>query len=420
MIDTSTTYGYVEALCRKAKDASCDLAVNPSAEKNKILEAISKKLRENVSLILAENEKDLVSAEANGVPKTMMDRLRLNEARIGGMADAVSEVAAFADPIGEGTVTTRPNGLKITCQRVPIGVVGIIYEARPNVTVDAAALCIKSGNAVVLRGGKEAINTNRILVKLMKEVFEDSFISSDAIALIDDVTREGTNALMSMRGLIDVLIPRGGKGLIKAVVENAKVPVIETGAGNCHVYIDERADMFKALRVAVNAKCSRPSVCNAAETLLVHRAVADEFLPKFYEETRDVNLEIRGCERTCAVLPQALPATEEDYDTEYNDYIISVKVVDDVHDAVTHIRKYTTGHSEAIVTEDYTSARYFTTLIDAAAVYVNASTRFTDGGEFGFGAEIGISTQKLHARGPMGLSHLTTVKYIVEGNGQVR
>ncbi|MBE6609193.1 MAG: glutamate-5-semialdehyde dehydrogenase [Ruminococcaceae bacterium] len=413
-------YEYVKELCVRAKSASCDLAVQTSAEKNKALAAIASKLRENVSLILAENEKDLSCAEANGVPKTMMDRLRLTEQRIIGMADAVMEVAALADPIGEGTVSTRPNGLKITCQRVPIGVVGIIYEARPNVTVDAAALCIKSGNAVVLRGGKEAINTNRILVKLMREVFEESFISSDAVALIDDVTREGTNALMSMRGLVDVLIPRGGKGLIKAVVENAKVPVIETGAGNCHVYIDERADMFKALRVAVNAKVSRPSVCNAAETLLVHRAVAEEFLPKFYDETRDVALEIRGCERTCSILPQALPATEEDYDTEYNDYIISVKVVDDVHDAVTHIRKYTTGHSEAIVTEDYTSARYFTTLIDAAAVYVNASTRFTDGGEFGFGAEIGISTQKLHARGPMGLSHLTTVKYIVEGNGQVR
>ena len=413
-------YEYVKELCVRAKSASCDLAVQTSAEKNKALAAIASKLRENVSQILAENEKDLSCAEANGVPKTMMDRLRLTEQRIIGMADAVMEVAALADPIGEGTVSTRPNGLKITCQRVPIGVVGIIYEARPNVTVDAAALCIKSGNAVVLRGGKEAINTNRILVKLMREVFEESFISSDAVALIDDVTREGTNALMSMHGLVDVLIPRGGKGLIKAVVENAKVPVIETGAGNCHVYIDERADMFKALRVAVNAKVSRPSVCNAAETLLVHRAVAEEFLPKFYDETRDVALEIRGCERTCSILPQALPATEEDYDTEYNDYIISVKVVDDVHDAVTHIRKYTTGHSEAIVTEDYTSARYFTTLIDAAAVYVNASTRFTDGGEFGFGAEIGISTQKLHARGPMGLSHLTTVKYIVEGNGQVR
>lgn len=416
----NTIYERVRTLCVRAKEASRELAGQPAAEKNKVLTAIASKLRENVSAILAENEKDLALAETNGVPKTMMDRLRLTEQRINGIADAVLEVVALSDPVGEGTVTTRPNGLKITCQRVPLGVVGIIYEARPNVTVDAAALCIKSGNAVVLRGGKEAINTNRILVKLMKEVFEDSFISSDAVALIDDVTREGTNALMSMRGLVDVLIPRGGKGLIKAVVENAKVPVIETGAGNCHVYIDEHADLEKALKVAVNAKCSRPSVCNAAETLLVHSAVAGEFIPKFYEATRDVNLEIRGCERTRTILPQALPATEEDYDTEYNDYIIAVKVVDDILEAVNHIRKYTTGHSEAIITEYYTSARYFTTLIDAAAVYVNASTRFTDGGEFGFGAEIGISTQKLHTRGPMGLSHLTTVKYIVEGNGQVR
>lgn len=416
----NTIYERVRTLCVRAKEASRELAGQPAAEKNKVLTAIASKLRENVSAILAENEKDLALAETNGVPKTMMDRLRLTEQRINGIADAVLEVVALSDPVGEGTVTTRPNGLKITCQRVPMGVVGIIYEARPNVTVDAAALCIKSGNAVILRGGKEAINTNRILVKLMKEVFEDSFISSDAVALIDDVTREGTNALMSMRGLVDVLIPRGGKGLIKAVVENAKVPVIETGAGNCHVYIDEHADLEKALKVAVNAKCSRPSVCNAAETLLVHSAVAGEFILKFYEATRDFSLEIRGCERTRTILPQALPATEEDYDTEYNDYIIAVKVVDDILEAVNHIRKYTTGHSEAIITEDYTSARYFTTLIDAAAVYVNASTRFTDGGEFGFGAEIGISTQKLHTRGPMGLSHLTTVKYIVEGDGQVR
>ena len=420
MIDTSTIYGQVKVLCLKAKAASADLAVQLTAEKNKVLTAIAKKLRDNVSLILAENEKDLASAELNEVPKTMIDRLRLSEARINGIADAVLEVASLADPIGEGTVTTRPNGLKINCQRVPMGVIGIIYEARPNVTVDAAALCIKSGNAVVLRGGKEAINTNRVLVKLMKEVFADSFISSDAIALIDDVTREGTNALMSMRGIVDVLIPRGGKGLIKAVVENAKVPVIETGAGNCHIYIDEAADMFTAVKVAVNAKCSRPSVCNAAETLLVHSAVAGEFLPKFYEATRDVSLEIRGCERVCAILPQAIPATEEDYDTEYNDYIISVKVIDDLISAEKHIAKYSTGHSEAIITENYNTARHFTAYVDAAAVYVNASTRFTDGGEFGFGAEIGISTQKLHTRGPMGLSHLTTVKYIVEGSGQVR
>jgi len=420
MIDTSTIYGQVKYLCIRAKEACRDLAVQNTAEKNRVLEAIAKKLRENASSILAENEKDLASAEANGVPKTMMDRLRLTEQRINGIADAVLEVAALADPIGEGSVSVRPNGLKITCQRVPLGVVGIIYEARPNVTVDAAALCIKSGNAVVLRGGKEAINTNRILVNLMREVFADSVIPSDAVALIDDVTREGTNALMDMRGLVDVLIPRGGKGLIKAVVENAKVPVIETGAGNCHIYIDEHADLLKALKVAVNAKVSRPSVCNAAETLLVHSAVAYEFLPKFFEATRDVSLEIRGCERVRAILPEALPATEEDYDTEYNDYIIAVKVVDSLSEAIQHIRKYTTGHSEAIITENYASARNFTALIDAAAVYVNASTRFTDGGEFGFGAEIGISTQKLHARGPMGLSHLTTVKYVVEGDGQVR
>ena len=303
--------------------------------------------------------------------------------------------------------------------RVPLGVVAIIYESRPNVTVDAAALCLKSGNAVVLRGGKEAIRTNRILVRIMRDALDGLGIDANAVCLIDDTSRRGTTELMGMRGLVDVLIPRGGKGLIRSVVENASVPVIETGAGNCHLYVDASADLDMALRVAVNAKTSRPSVCNAIETLLVHESVAAEFLPRFAEAMAESGTEIRGDERTCTVIG-AVPATEEDWATEYDDYIIAVRVVPSIEEAVEHIRRYSTGHSEAIITRDLSAARCFQRSIDAAAVYVNASTRFTDGGEFGLGAEIGISTQKLHARGPMGLDALTTVKFLITGDGQVR
>lgn len=411
---------YVNGLCDKVRKAQRELACATSLEKNNALMKISEALRCEKAYILAENEKDIASADKNGVPKPMIDRLRLTEERIDGIAESIFDVVKLADPCGGGSTQVRPNGLKISKTRVPIGTVGIIYEARPNVTVDAAALCLKSGNGVVLKGGKEAINTNKALMRVMKQALSQTSVSPDVLALIESTERSATAALMSAKGKIDVLIPRGGKGLIKAVVENAEVPVIETGAGNCHVYIDGAADMEKALAVAVNAKTSRPSVCNALETLLVSEIIAGEFLPRFASATEKWNLQIRGCEKTLAILPSAVPATDEDYDTEYNDYILAVKVVSGLDEAIEHIRKYTTGHSEAIITENISAARRFCERIDAAAVYVNASTRFTDGGEFGLGAEIGISTQKLHARGPMGLDELTTVKYIVEGDGQIR
>ena len=410
---------YVLKLCKSVKAAQRGLASLNADKKNAAIKRIAEALIKNTEYIIEENKKDIKASEGV-IPKTMVDRLSLTEERISAISDSLTQLVALPDPVGEGTVTIRPNGLKITKTRVPIGVVGMIYEARPNVTVDAAALCIKSGNGAVLRGGKEAVNTNRALIKVMKAALEETSVSPDVIALIDDVTREGTNALMSMKGYVDVLIPRGGKGLIKAVVENATVPVIETGAGNCHIYIDEHADLQKALKVALNAKLSRPSVCNAVETMLVHKAVAKEFLPLFAEASKPSGLEIRGCDETRKILSSVIKADESDYETEYDDYIIAVKVVEGLDEAIEHIRKYTTGHSEAIMTENYGNATKFCRELDAAAVYVNASTRFTDGGEFGFGAEIGISTQKLHTRGPMGLSELTTVKYIVEGDGQVR
>ena len=409
---------YVNGLCASAKKAQKRLGASGTATRNNLLYGIAEALRGSIDTVLAANAEDIASAEQNGVPKAMIDRLRLSEARITAIADAVKDVAALPDPCGNGTVTVRPNGLKITKMSVPLGVIGMIYEARPNVTVDAAVLCLKSGNAVVLKGGKEAICTNRALVKVMKEALGQEL--ADCVAFIDSVDRAATNALMNAKGLIDVLIPRGGKGLIRAVVDGASVPVIETGAGNCHLYVDKAADLDKALSITVNAKCSRPSVCNAIETLLVHRDVAEAFLPRLYAATREHALEIRGDEATVSLVTGAMKATEEDYATEYNDYILAVKTVESLDAAVEHIGKYTTGHSEGIVTEDISAAQGFASRIDAAAVYVNASTRFTDGGEFGFGAEIGISTQKLHARGPMGLAELTTVKYIVEGNGQVR
>ena len=410
---------YVLGLCKEVKAAQRTLASLNTDKKNDALKRIAAALTENADLIISENIKDIKASEGI-IPKTMVDRLTLNYDRIAAISESLIQVASLPDPVGQGSVTVRPNGLKITKTSVPIGVVGMIYEARPNVTVDAAALCIKSGNGAVLRGGKEAVNTNRALIKVMKDALAQSAVPSNVIALIDDVTREGTNALMSMKGYVDVLIPRGGKGLIKAVVENATVPVIETGAGNCHIYIDEFADLDKSVAVAINAKLSRPSVCNAVETMLVHKAVAKDFLPMFTEKAKSHALEIRGCTETCKLLPDAIAVTEADYETEFDDYILAIRVVEGLDEAIEHIRKYTTGHSEAIMTESYANATRFCRELDAAAVYVNASTRFTDGGEFGFGAEIGISTQKLHTRGPMGLAELTTVKYIVEGDGQVR
>ena len=410
---------YVNGLCAEVKTAQRTLSTLKTADKNAALSAIAGAIKAEKSAILKANKVDLDTAAENGVPRTMLDRLSLTEARIDAIADALLDVARLPDPCGNGTVTVRPNGLKITKTSVPLGVIGIIYEARPNVTVDAAALCLKSGNGAVLKGGKEALNTNRALMSVMKNALKGTAIPPECIALIDSTDRAATTALMNARGLIDVLIPRGGKGLIKAVVENAAVPVIETGAGNCHVYIDESADLDKALAVTVNAKMSRPSVCNAIETVLVHEKVAKDFLTAFAKATEG-KLEIRGCEKTVSILSGSTKATEQDYETEYNDYIIAAKVVGSLDEAIEHIRRYSTGHSEAIITENIAAARTFTESIDCAAVYVNASTRFTDGGEFGFGAEIGISTQKLHARGPMGLAELTTVKYTVEGNGQTR
>lgn len=412
-------FGYIEGLCRRAKDASRILATADTEARNRFLTTAARLLRERTNDIIAENGKDLAGAEENGVRKTMLDRLALDEKRIESMACALCDLVALPDPIGQGEQWTRPNGLVIRRTRVPLGVVGVIYEARPNVTVDVAALCIKTGNAVVLRGGKEALASNLCLASLLREALEIEGLPADAVQVIERPEREGAQALMQMRGLVDVLIPRGGKGLIRAVVEGASVPVIETGAGNCHIYVDDSADVELALRVTENAKLSRPSVCNAAETLLVHEGIADRFLPALARLTEG-RLALRGCEQTCSILPFAERATEEDYETEYNDCILAVRIVPDLSSAITHINRYTTGHSEAIMTGSLANAARFRREVDAACVYVNASTRFSDGGEFGFGAEVGISTQKLHARGPMGPDALTTVKYEIEGNGQIR
>ncbi len=420
MDNTKEIYEYIENLCKSVKSAERSMASASLPQRNGVLLSIAKKLTQEKDAILKANIIDVANAEKNNVIPTMVDRLTLNESRIKGIADALIELVGLQDVIGSGDIWTRPNGLEIKRVKVPLGVVAIIYEARPNVTVDAAALCIKTGNAVILRGGKEAINTNRVFISIMKDALMENGISSDAVALVDNTSRESANALLSMRKYVDVLIPRGGKNLIKNVVENASMPVIETGAGNCHLYVDKDADIDMAVRVAVNAKTSRPSVCNAIEGLLVHSDVAHRLLPLFAKETEKFNLDIRGCDMTVSILSGAKKATEEDYMTEYDDYIISVKVVDSVEEAVEHINTYNTKHSEAIITNNIKTAEYFSSAVDAAAVYVNASTRFTDGNEFGFGAEIGISTQKLHARGPMGLDALTTVKYLISGNGQIR
>lgn len=416
----NTVYENVRALCARVRKAAPQIAIATHELRVAALSHMADALTASADEILKANKADLALAEANGVPRVMLDRLALTGARIAGIADGIRALISLPDPLAHAEVWERPSGIKITRRAVPFGVLAMIFEARPNVTADAAALAVKSGNAVVLRGGKEAIATNRAIVKALGEALNAVGISPDVIGLVDDTTRESATALLSMRELVDVLIPRGGKGLIKSCVENAKVPVIETGAGNCHVYVDAAADLEKALRVTVNAKCQRPSVCNAAESLLCHRAIADKFLPVFYEATREWGLVLRGCPATCAILPAATPATVEDYFTEYNDYIMSVKIVDSPEEAVAHINETGTGHSEAIITEDDAVAAMFFDLVDAAAVYRNASTRFTDGGEFGFGAEIGISTQKMHARGPMGPQALTTVKYIVTGDGAVR
>ncbi len=403
---------------KAAKAASVVLGCMGSAKKNAALLAMAQALRGSAAYILAENEKDLAAGREKGTSKAMLDRLALSDKRIESMAEGLESVAQLDDPVGEVIHTAlRPNGLSIGAKRVPLGVVGIIYEARPNVTSDAAGLCVKTGNAVVLRGGSDAIHSNIAVVNVLRGAAASAGIPEDAIQLIDDTSREAATYMMGLNGIIDVLIPRGGAGLIQSVVKNATVPVIETGTGNCHVYIDESADIEMGLNIIHNAKMSRPSVCNAAETLLVHEAVAQAFLPAMQKRLEGV--ELRGCEKTRAVIG-VKAASEDDYYTEYNDYILAVKVVGSLDEAIAHINRYGTKHSEAIVTESYRNAEAFLERVDAAAVYVNASTRFTDGNEFGFGAEIGISTQKLHARGPMGLKELTTIKYIIRGSGQVR
>ncbi len=410
----------IEILCLNAKAASATLALAGTEKKNEAILKIAELLEAYTEEIIAANQKDLEAAVENEIPSAMIDRLTLDEGRIFGVCESLRELVALDDPVGKGESWTRPSGIEISRVRVPLGVVAIIYEARPNVTVDSAALCLKTGNAVILRGGKEAINTNTVLVSIMKRALESCGINPHAVGLVESVERESANILMTMRGYVDVLIPRGGKGLIKSVTENATVPVIETGAGNCHLFVDESADIDMAIKIAINAKCSRPSVCNAVETMLVHASIAPKFLPEFAKAARENGVELRGCAKTCVLVPEAKEASDEDYATEYNDYILAIKVVGTVSEAIDHINRYSTAHSEAIVTQSDESAKKFLDEVNSAAVYVNASTRFTDGGEFGFGAEIGISTQKLHVRGPMGLPALTTEKYLIKGNGSIR
>ena len=412
----------VESLCAAAKACAPAIAGTGGDVRNGLLCAYAAALEENCPAIVEANAADLASAADNGVPEQMLDRLALNEKRIAGIADSLRTVADLPDPIGSGEVFTRPNGLVIRRVRVPLGVVAMIYEARPNVTVDSAALCLKTGNSAVLRGGKEAINTNRVLVDILHREMERFSIPAGCVGLIDDVTREGTNALFEMQDYVDVLIPRGSKRLIDAVRAASRIPVIETGAGNCHLYVAPSADIAMAATVAANAKMQRPSVCNAIETLLVHRDVAESFLPEFVRAAAAYGkpLEIRGDNEVRSILPDAIPASDADWDTEYDDLIIAARVVGSTDEAIEHINSHGTRHSEAIMTRDLTEAERFRRAVDAACVYVNASTRFTDGGEFGMGAEIGISTQKLHARGPMGPEALTTVKFFIDGCGQTR
>ena len=406
---------------KNAKEASYILANLTTTDKDRALESMAKNLLENADNIIEENKKDLKKAVENGTSKAMLDRLSLDKSRIEGMADGLMQIINLQDPVGEVIgMWNRPNGLQIGQKRVPIGVIGIIYEARPNVTCDAAGLCLKSGNAVILRGGKEAINSNIAIIKALRQGLKEANTTEDAVQLVEDTSREVATEMMKLNDYINVLIPRGGAGLIKAVVNNATVPVIETGTGNCHIYIDSECDFEMAKNIVVNAKTSRPAVCNAAESLVIHEGVAEELLPILAQALRDKDVVLRGDKKAREIVKDMEEATEEDFYKEYLDYIMSVKVVKDIDEAIAHINKYNTGHSEAIVTKNYENSQKFLQRVDAAAVYVNASTRFTDGAEFGFGAEIGISTQKLHARGPMGLKELTTIKYIIFGNGQIR
>lgn len=411
----------VEILGKKARQAEKFLNTVSQNLKNDALLSIADALVKNTEFILSENKKDVENAQANGISKAMCDRLALTSERIKGIADGVKKVADLPDPIGGADfMTKRPNGLVIAKRRVPLGVVGVIYEARPNVTVDTAVLCLKSSNAVILRGGKEAVNSNLALAKIMQDAISPLGFPDGTISLVPDTLRDSANAMMTANEYIDVLIPRGGASLINAVVKNATVPVIQTGVGNCHAYVDDECDFDMAVDIIVNAKTSRPSVCNALETVLINKNIDKSFYKKLEDALRAKNVEIRGCDECLKVFETAKKATEDDYKYEFLDYIIAVKIVDGMDEALAHIDKYGTKHSEVIITENYEKANKFLDSADAAAVYVNASTRFTDGGEFGLGAEIGISTQKMHARGPMGLNELTSYKYVVYGNGQVR
>lgn len=406
---------------KKAKTAAVVLATLPTPRKNKALLASADALLAAKEEILAANKADVDAALENGIKGAFIDRLTLTEARLGDMADGLRQVAKLDDPVGEVlSMKTLDNGLVVGQKRVPMGVIGIIFEARPNVTADAFGLCLKAGSAVILRGGKEAFRTNQATIKALRSALAAEGLPEDCVQMVPDTSRETANEMMRLNGYLDVLIPRGGAGLINSVVQNSTVPVIQTGVGNCHVYVDESADLEKAARIVINAKTQRPGVCNACESLLVHEKIAETFLPEIGKALQQKKVEIRGDEATQKLVDGSVAATEEDWGTEYADFIISARVVKDLDEAIDHIRKYSTGHSEAIVTENYTNAQRFLNEVDAAAVYVNASTRFTDGGQFGFGAEIGISTQKLHARGPMGLKELTTTKYIIYGDGQIR
>jgi glutamate-5-semialdehyde dehydrogenase len=408
-------------LGKKAKEAEKVMRNLPTTKKNEALRYIASQLREHTAFLISENALDMRKGNDNNMPEGLLDRLMLTEDRIEGMAQGLEQVAALDDPIGEVlSMKERPNGLKIGQMRVPIGVIGIIYESRPNVTADAFALCFKTGNAVILKGGSDALCSNKAIVDLIQNSLGDCGLPKEAIQLITDTDREVTMQFMKMHDYVDVLIPRGGAGLIRSVVENASIPVIETGTGNCHIFVDESADFEMAANIIFNAKTQRIGVCNACESLVIHEKIVDEFMPMLSSRLQSKHVEIRGDERVVNSTPGIVAANDEDWGCEYLDYIISAKTVRNIDEAIAHINRYNTGHSEAIITESYTNARKFLQEVDAAAVYVNASTRFTDGFEFGFGAEIGISTQKLHARGPMGLNALTSTKYIIYGNGQVR
>jgi len=406
---------------KKAKEASRILANTSTDVKNRALLNIARKLEESKEKIISINDKDMSAGKEAGLAKSLLNRLELNEKRINSMAKGLREVVQLEDPVGEVIgIKRRPNGLEVGKIRVPLGVIGIIYEARPNVTVDVAGLCLKTGNAVLLRGGSEAFKSNQILTKIIQEAIVEEGLPGESVQLVGTTDRSAVEVMFKMNDYLDVLIPRGGAGLIQRVVKESSVPVIETGVGNCHVYVDSSADIDMALRIVYNAKTDYPAVCNAAETLLIHKDIAEEFLPLIYKKFSENNVELRGCAASRKIIPDIKKATEDDWYEEYLDYIMAVKIVNNIDDAINHIYKYGSKHSESIVTSNYNDANKFLKEVDAAAVYVNASTRFTDGGEFGMGAEIGISTQKLHARGPMGLRELTSTKFIIRGNGQIR